>query len=65
MKVRPAPDLTATEHDGRNRVRVIMTLADPPLAAATYARGFAGLGVKRKLNMHTSFARSYVSTTTW
>ena len=62
MKVRPAPDLSATEHDGRNRVRVIMTLADPPLAAATYARGFAGLGVKRKLNMHTSFARSYVST---
>jgi minor extracellular serine protease Vpr len=62
MRVRPAPDLSATEHDGRNRVRVIMTLADPPLAAATYARGFAGLGVKRKLNTHTSFARSYVST---
>ena len=62
MKVRPAPDLSATEHDGGNRVRVIMALADPPLAAATYARGFAGLGAKSKLNMQTSFARSYVST---
>jgi minor extracellular serine protease Vpr len=62
LKVRPAPDLSATEREHRNRVRVIMTLADPPLAAATYARGFAGLGVKRKLNVHTAFSRSYVST---
>jgi subtilisin family serine protease len=62
LKVRPAPDFSGIEHDRGNRVRVIMTLADPPLAAATYARGFAGLGVKRKLNMHTAFSRSYVST---
>jgi minor extracellular serine protease Vpr len=62
LKVRPAPDFSGIEHDGGNRVRVIMTLADPPLAAATYARGFAGLGVNRKLNVHTAFSRSYVST---
>ena len=62
LKVRPAPDFTGIEHDGGNRVRVIMTLSDPPLAAATYARGFAGLGTKRKLNVHTAFSRSYVST---
>ncbi len=62
MHVRPVPDLSASERDRGNRVRVIMTLADPPLAAATYARGFAGLGVKRKLNVHTAFSRSYVST---
>ena len=62
LKVRPAPDFSGIEHDAGNRVRVIMTLADPPLAAATYARGFAGLGAKRKLNMHTAFSRSYVST---
>jgi hypothetical protein len=62
LKVRPAPGFSGIEHDGGNRVRVIMTLADPPLAAATYARGFAGLGAKRKLNVHTTFSRSYVST---
>jgi minor extracellular serine protease Vpr len=62
LKVRPAPDLSATEREHGNRVRVIMTLADPPLAAATYARGFAGLGIKRKLNVQTAFSRSYVST---
>jgi minor extracellular serine protease Vpr len=62
LKVRPAPDFSGIEHDGGNRVRVIMTLADPPLAAATYARTFAGLGVNRKLNVHTAFSRSYVST---
>jgi subtilisin family serine protease len=63
LEVRPAaPSIAATEHDTGNRVRVIMTLADPPLAQATYARGFAGLGVKRKLNVHTAFSQSYVST---
>jgi minor extracellular serine protease Vpr len=62
LKVRPAPDLSTTERDRGNRARVIMTLADQPLAAATYARGFAGLGAKSKLNVRTSFARSYVST---
>ncbi|HEX5029105.1 MAG TPA: S8 family serine peptidase [Gaiellaceae bacterium] len=59
-KVRPAPDLKEFRRDRGNRVRVIMALHDPPLAAAMYARGFAGLGVKRKLNAHTALARSYL-----
>ena len=58
MNVRLVPDSSGFEHDRGNRVRVILTLADPPLAAATYVRGFAGLGVKRKLNVHTAFSRS-------
>ena len=39
-----------------------MELENPPLAAATYARGLAGLGVRQKLNMQSAFSRSYVST---
>ena len=38
-----------------------MELEDPPLAAATYARGLAGLGVRHKLNMRSAFSRSYLS----
>ncbi len=37
-----------------------MTLDDPPLAAGTYARGFAGLGARRKLNVRSAFSRSYL-----
>ena len=59
-KLRPAPDLQEFRRDRGNRVRVIMALHDPPLAAAMYARGFAGLGAKRKLNVHTALARSYM-----
>jgi minor extracellular serine protease Vpr len=61
LKVRPAPDLTRVSHVRGNRVRVIMELENPPLAAATYARGLAGLGVRQKLNMRSAFSRSYVS----
>ena len=39
-----------------------MELEDPPLAAATYARGLAGLGVRQKLNMRSAFSRTYLST---
>jgi len=39
-----------------------MELQDPPLAAATYARGLAGLGVRQKLNFRSAFSRSYLST---
>jgi subtilisin family serine protease len=61
-KVKPAPDLTAVARPARgNRVRVIMELQDPPLAAATYARGLAGLGVRQKLNFRSAFSRSYLS----
>ena len=59
-KVRPAPDLTAFARKRHNRVRVIMTLDDPPLAAATYARSFAGLGARHKLNVRSAFSRSYL-----
>ena len=62
MKVHPAPDLTGFTRNRSNRVRVIMTLHDPPLAAATYARGFGGLGSRSKLNMHSAFSRSYLGT---
>ncbi len=62
LKVRPAPDLATAGPTRGNRVRVIMELEDPPLAAATYARGLAGLGVRQKLNMRSAFSRTYLST---
>ena len=37
-----------------------MALDDPPLAAATYARRFAGFGPNAKLNFSSSFSRSYL-----
>ena len=45
----------------RLRVRVIVTLDDPPLAEAAVARRFGGLGSKQKLNLKSSFSRSYVA----
>ena len=62
LKVRPAPDLTHVRRARGNRVRVIMELESPPLAAATYARGLAGLGVRQKLNVRSAFSRSYLGT---
>ena len=62
LKVKPAPDVTQIARPVRgNRVRVIMELEDPPLAAATYARGLAGLGVRQRLNFRSAFSRSYLS----
>jgi hypothetical protein len=43
------------------RARVIVTLQDPPLAAAAFARRFAGFGPRRKLNLASAFSRSYLS----
>ena len=43
------------------RTRVILTLDDPPLAAAANARQLAGLGPRRKLNLSSSFSRSYLA----
>ena len=60
LKVRPEPDLSGFTRDRHNRVRVIMTLDDPPLAAATYARGLTGFGFKTKLNLRSSFSQSYL-----
>jgi len=59
-KVRPAPDLSGLPRGG-TRARVIVTLADPPLAAASFARRFAGFGPKRKLNLSSPFSRSYLA----
>jgi len=43
------------------QTRVILTLEDPPLAAAANARQLAGLGPRRKLNLASSFSRSYLA----
>ena len=57
-KVRPAPDFP-----GRSsaRARVIIALDDPPLAAAAFARRFAGFGPKQRLNLKSAFSRSYLA----
>src|SRR5262249_51530553 len=47
--------------EGVARSRVIVTLADPPLAAATFARRFAGLGPRRKLDVSSPFSRTYMA----
>jgi subtilisin family serine protease len=60
-KVRPAPDYTAVTKSAGDRVRVIVTLDDPPLAAATFARRLPGLAANAKLNVRTAFSRSYLS----
>lgn len=43
------------------RIRVIVTLAEPPLAAAFSARSIGPLGPNRRLNLATPFARSYLA----
>ena len=60
-KVHRVPEASSFPRSRDNRVRVIMTLDDPPLAAATYARRFAGLGPNAKLNFSSRFSRSYLS----
>jgi len=59
-KVRPVPDLSGLSRDGAN-VRVIVTLADPPLAAASFARRFAGFGPNARLELSSRFSRSYIA----
>ena len=58
---RPAPGLSEFRPTVGSRSRVIVTLEDPPLAEATYARRVSGLGRTARLNVATPFARSYVS----
>ncbi|HUG65576.1 MAG TPA: S8 family serine peptidase [Gaiellaceae bacterium] len=60
LKVRPAPDVDGFER-ADNRVRVIVTLEGPPLAAATSARRLPGFGPNVKLNLASSFSRSYLT----
>jgi minor extracellular serine protease Vpr len=57
-KVRPALDFP-----GRSgaRARVIIALDDPPLAAAAFARRFAGFGPKQRLNLKSAFSRNYLA----
>jgi subtilisin family serine protease len=61
LEVRPAADLAPFRPSRDNRVRVIVALEDPPLAAASYGRRLAGPGTGKKLNVSTPFARSYLS----
>ena len=60
LDVRPAPDVSGHAKNAGNRVRVIVTLDDPPLAAATFARRLPGFGADAKLNFSSSFSRSYL-----
>ena len=59
-KVRPAPDIAGPSGNGAT-ARVIVTLDDPPLAAAAFARRFAGFGPNRKLNLRSAFSQSYLA----
>ncbi|HKX47318.1 MAG TPA: S8 family serine peptidase [Gaiellaceae bacterium] len=60
QNVRPAPDVSRLTSPS-NRVRVVVTLDDQPLAAATFARRLPGLARNAKLNLSSSFSRSYLS----
>jgi subtilisin family serine protease len=44
-----------------SRVRVIVSLEDPPLAAAAPRAAFARVGTRMKLNLSSSFARTYAA----
>jgi subtilisin family serine protease len=60
-KVRPAPDYSGLTSGRGNRVRVIATLDDPPLAAATFARRLPGLAPNARLNLASASSRSYLA----
>lgn len=61
-KVRYGPELSAqTLSATGTRTRVIVTLEDPPLAAAASARQLAGFGPRRKLNVASAFSRTYLA----
>lgn len=54
--------LAVPETAGRGvRTRVIVTLDDPPLAAAWRARSLGAIGVNRRLNLTSPFARAYLA----
>jgi minor extracellular serine protease Vpr len=59
-KVHRAPDVSSFRTNASNRVRVVVTLDDPPLAAAAFARRLPGVGPNVRLNVRTAFARSYL-----
>jgi minor extracellular serine protease Vpr len=60
--VRKAPQvLPPAAEDATRRTRVIVTLDEPPLAAAAPRNAFATVGPRRKLNLASSFARTYLT----
>jgi subtilisin family serine protease len=61
LKVRPAPSIDAVTKRAGNPVRVIVTLEDPPLAAAASARRLAGLGPDARLDLTSAFSRTYLN----
>ena len=61
-KVRHGPEHSAqTLSATGTRTRVIVTLEDPPLAAAAFARRLAGFGPRQKLNVSSAISRSYLA----
>ena len=54
-----AGTITVPDAHRRGRITVILTLADPPLAA--YSRTLAGRSSARRLNMSSSAAKAYVA----
>ena len=57
------PILPERTREGAARSRVIVTLEDPPLATAAFARRFAGFGFgpRRKLNVSSPFSSTYLA----
>jgi subtilisin family serine protease len=51
----------AIRPDAGGRTRVIVTLDQPPLAAAAPRSAFATLGARRKLSFSSAFSRSYLA----
>ena len=60
--VRQSPDaVRPSAQDGATLTRVIVTLDEPPLAAAAPRSAFATVGTRQKLNVASSFSRSYLA----
>jgi minor extracellular serine protease Vpr len=56
------PDVeTLGARGAAGHTRVIVALEDPPLAAAAPRSAFSTVGTRRKLNLRSSFARSYLT----
>jgi hypothetical protein len=56
-----AGKVTIPKAHGKGRVTVIVTLDQPPLAAAHYARTMLGGLATRQLNVHSSSSRAYLA----
>ncbi|MGH3133075.1 MAG: S8 family serine peptidase [Gaiellaceae bacterium] len=62
-RLRQGPDARtlAPEATAANRTRVIVTLDEPPLAAAAPRSAFATVGARQKLTLASSFSRTYLA----